>query len=153
MQEPKPPKKKRFKLSPEDSMVIFVSGLVIMASIFIWLNFPIIVSIPAIAVLLFSLYYQIMFWIKQLNTAMLGMQIDDKMLNESGYQYLKRGYDLKISVTYKNPEDPNSDLKYKFNSSIPKWRKKYIKLIVIIQIVLFPAWRFREYEGEDEIME
>lgn len=153
MQESKPPRKKRFNLSQEDLMVIFVGGLVIMASIFIWMNFPMIVSIPASAVLLFSLYYQIMFWLKQLNTAMLQMKIDDKMLNESGYQYLKRGYDLKISVTYKNPEDPNSDLKYTFNSSIPKWRKKYIKLIVVIQIILFPAWRFREYDGEENIME
>lgn len=153
MQEPTTNEGSKFNSIQEDLMVIFVSGIVIMAIIFIWITFPIIVSIPASVILLFSLYYQIMFWIKQLNTASLGMHIDDKMLNESGYQYLKRGHDLKISVTYKNPEDPNSDLKYKFNSNIPKWKKKYIKLIVIIQIILFPAWRFREYEGEDDIME
>ncbi len=154
MQEPiQPPKKKRFNLSQEDMMVIFVSGIIIMAVGFTLLNFPLIYAIPINAVLLFSLYYQIMFWINQINSISLQMRIEDKYLNEFGYQVLKHGHTLKVSTIQKNPDDPNSDLKYKFDSNMPKWTKKYLRCITIIHLILFPAWRFREYEGEDKMME
>jgi len=153
MQEPiKPPKKKRFNLSQEDMMVIFVGGIIVMAVGYTLLNFPLIIAIPITSVLLFSMYYQIMFWINQISTMSLQMLIEDKFVNEFGYQILKRGYTLKVRTIQKNPDDPNSDIKYKFDSNIPKWKKKYLKVITIIQLILFPAWRFREYEGEDEMM-
>lgn len=153
MQEPTSNKGSRFRLSQEDSMVLFVCVLIIFAIIFSWINFPMIASIPIIAVLLFSMYYQLMFWKNQISTMSIGMQIEDKMLNEYGYQTLKRGYTLKANIVMKNPEDPNSDTSYKFDTNMSKFKRKYVKTITVINVILFPAWRFREYEGEDDIME
>lgn len=153
MQEPTSNKRSRFRLSQEDSMVLFVCGMIILAVVFLWINFPLIVSIPSIAILLFSMYYQIMVWVKQTSIVALGMQIEDRMINEFGYQVLKRGCTLKISIIYKNPEDPNSDTKYKFDTNMPKWKKKYVKTITVIMVILFPAWNYREYDGEDDMME
>ncbi|MCK4545399.1 hypothetical protein KAU43_07660 [candidate division WOR-3 bacterium] len=134
-------------------MVLFVCGIIIMGVVFSLLKFPLIMSIPITTVLLFSMYYQIMVWVKQTNMMALGMQIEDRMLNEFGYQTLKRGYTLKASIVSIDPKDPNSDTKYKFETNMPKWKKKYVKTITVIIIILSPAWCFREYEGEDDILE
>lgn len=82
--------------------------------------------------------------------AMVGMEIEDKMINEFAYQTMKRGHTVRI-FNVRDSDDADSDSHYKITTDMPKWKKKYVKTITIIFVILFPAWRYREFEGEDNI--
>lgn len=151
MQEPME-KNSRFQLDVHDALVIFVCGLLIFGICFVWYwNFPLWFSIPLTLILLFSMYYQIMFWIKQLSMGMIVMDIEDRFVNEYTYQIMKRGYKVRIKSIIDDPTRQDSDQHYKFISDMPKWKKSYVVPITMLFVVIFPAWRLREFEGQDDI--
>ena len=83
MQEPINTKQKKFNITQDDIWVIFVCGLILFGLAFVWYwGFPIWFSIPLTAILLFSMYYQVMVWIKQTSMATLPMEIEERKLNE-----------------------------------------------------------------------
>lgn len=153
MQEPSNIKQKRFDIGQDDLLVIFVCGVIIFALIFIWYwnTFPLWFKLPLTLILLFSMYYQIMVWIKQTSVAMMGMEIEDRMINEFAYQTKKRGHTIQVRTIWKDPEDRSSDSHTKFETNMPKWKKTYVRFISILNVILCPAWRYREFEGEDDI--
>ena len=151
MQEPNKNKKKRFNLTQDDGLVIFVCGLIIFGIIFVWYwNFPLWFSISLTIILLFSMYYQLMVWIRQTSIAMIGMEIEDRMINEFAYQTMKRGHTIKV-YTIKESEDINAESHYVIKTNMSKLKKKYVKTISLIFVILSPAWNYREFEGEDDI--
>lgn len=145
--------KKNLQLNPDDYMVIIVSMLIIFGILTLWIRFEIdnIIRIPLTIILIFSLYYQVMVWLKQTNFMMVGMEVEDRYLNELAYHSLKAGYQFKIETTVVDPDDPISDETYKIIHDIPPVRKSWIKLISLFFVILFPAWRYRDYEGIDDI--
>lgn len=148
MQEPNNIKQKRFNISQDDLLVIFICGLIIFGIAFVWYkNFPLWFNIPLTTVLLFSMYYQIMVWINQTSVSMIPMHIEDRMINESAYQTSKRGYIFKVQTVRGSEGEEH----YKIETNMPKWKKKYVKLISIFFVILCPAWNYRLFDTEDEI--
>lgn len=148
MQEPSNIKQKRFNITQDDLFVLLVCGLIIFGITFVWYkNFPLWLNIPLTTILLFSMYYQIMVWIKQTSVAMIPMHIEDRMINESAYQTAKRGYIFKVQTVRGSAGEEH----YKIETNMPKLKKKYVKFISIIFVILCPAWRYREFENEDDI--
>ena len=74
------------------------------------------------------------------------MNLQDRIYNEMVYQIIKRGYMIKkVEVKEGYLEDD-----YKIVSNVPKGKKLFIKLIVIVNVIITPAWRFRhDYYLED----
>ena len=150
MQEPTTIKEKRFNITQDDMLMIFICGLIIFGLAFAWIkNFPLWFNIPLTIILLFSMYYQIMVWIKQTSLVMMGMEIEDRMINEFAYQTKKRGYWIEIR-NIKNPDDP-TDSHTKIETNMPKWKITYVRIISTFFIILSPAWNYRKFEGEDDI--
>ena len=151
MQEPTE-NKGRFQLDINDAMVIFVCGLLIFGICFVWIQgFPLWFAIPLTAILVFSMYYQIMFWIKQLSMAMIMMDIEDRFVNEYTYQIMKRGYKVRVETVVADPTKMDSEQHYKYVYDMPKWKKHYVLPITLLNVILFPAWRIREFEGQDDV--
>ena len=142
----------RFQLDVHDVLVILVCGLLVLGLYYVWhWNFPPIVAIPLTAIILFSMYYQIMFWVKQLSLAMIMMDIEDRIVNEYTYQIMRRGYSVKVESVVKDETRQDSEQHYKYVYDMPKWKKSYVLPITIMNVILFPAWRIREFEGQDDV--
>lgn len=127
--------------------------LIIMISVFIigiiWLyNFPITVKIFSLGLIIMSLYYQLMAYKHGIGNAnMIGMKVQERMINEVGYQATKRGY--KILFKY---EVVDNDEKVKIRETdMPRHKRKIVKWISILHVLVKPAWGYREFEGEDDI--
>ena len=130
------------KFSNDDMMLVIVSVLMIGGIIYIWMNIASFWFNLGFTILLsFSLYYQVMVWLRQTNFMMVATEIEDRYLNELSYQVIKRGYTFKVNS------------KRQIRTNVPRWKKPYIKLVTLFFVVLFPAWNYREFDEEDDIWE
>lgn len=77
------------------------------------------------------------------------MKLHDRLYNEMIYQIVRRGYIVKVKPIGNYDEDE----KYKLESDVPKYKKRYIKVIAMCHVVLTPAWRFRVFEEEEDAWE
>jgi hypothetical protein len=101
------------------------------------------------------------------------MNIEDRIMNEIAYQVTKRGYYIKFEIKekkkatdYKKPSikwlkgtivekfgDVEDDVYLSVvKCNMPKWKRKWVKFISFVHVVLRPAWAYREFESEDDIM-
>ena len=148
----KDPEEPKFKIDSSDTLMFFVLGLLICGICFVWYNqFPFYLALIITIVILFSMYYQIMFWVKQLSLVMLFMNIQDRIINEYTYQIMKRDYFIRVKTIIEDPTRMDSNEKIKFETNMPKWKKYYVLPITILMVILFPAWRIREFEGQDDV--
>lgn len=135
----------KWQLAQDDIWVIFVCGLILFGIIFVWYwQYPLWFAIPLTAILLLSMYYQVMVWIKQTSMAMIGMEIEDRMMNEMEYQTKKRGYTFEMESYRKDSNDMNSDYINEIHTNIPKGKKAWIKFISLIIVIITPAWNYRD---------
>ncbi|MHA1807001.1 MAG: hypothetical protein ACTSX2_05455 [Candidatus Thorarchaeota archaeon] len=130
------------KFSNDDMMLMIVSVLMIGGIIYVWMNIASFwFALGFTILILFSLYYQVMVWLRQTNFMMVTTEIEDRYLNELSYQVIKRGYTFKVNS------------KRQIRTNVPRWKKPYIKLVTLFFVVLFPAWNYRDFDEEDEIWE
>lgn len=157
------------------TMLIVALILGALAGVWLVFSFPLWVNIIISMLLLFSLYYQVMTYRMGLSNMTMVMNIEDRILNEISYQVTKRGYYIKFQLKDKvNPSDfkkPSAKWikaslikKFRENAAsddvyisvvkcnMPRWKRKIIKLISFINVVLRPAWAYREFDEEDNIM-
>jgi hypothetical protein len=101
------------------------------------------------------------------------MSIEDRIMNEIAYQVTKRGYYIKFEIKekenitdYKKPSakwlkhsmlERFTDVEDNVYLSVvkcnmPSSKRKLVKLISFINVILRPAWAYREFEEEDDIM-
>jgi len=131
-------------------LMVFVSCLMIMGLYIIWTNpIELWIQIPVTFVLILSLYYQIMMFRLGLTTPTLIMNLTDRLWNETVYQTEKRGYEI---LFHQEEDDEGYDKLVIKKSNIPRYKKPYIKVLILLNMVLTPAWRFRDgYEWDDRI--
>ena len=138
------------RFNTENIMMGFVVCCIIYAISLVWYwKLPLYFNLVITIILGFSLYYQLMVWYRQTNFMMVGAEIEDRFINEYAYQVIKRGYSLRV-IPNDSP-DPKSDSTYKLKTDIPKNTKRYVKMVTLINVILCPAWNYREFEGEDDI--
>jgi hypothetical protein len=158
-----------------DNLTMLVCGFVILALLYIWLftSLNIIIKITITSLLMFSMYYQVMTSRQGLSHMTIVMNIEDRIMNEVAYQVIKRGYYIRFEIKEKESaadlRKPSAKwLRYsimeKFGDvednvylavvkcNMPKWKRKYVKFISFINVVLRPAWAYREFDEEDDIM-
>lgn len=106
--------------------------------------------IVVLLVLGWTLYYQVMCWRYKLSIPVLVMKLEDKIMNETIYQLTKRGYSIKF---YYKRKDNDYTIAVK-HTNVPKWKKPFLKLLILFQVLKAPAWWYREIDGdiEDECM-
>ncbi len=153
MQEPTETKQK-IHIQSADILFSFLCIFMVISIITVWYKgLPLLFTIPFTIVILFSLYYQIMAWANQIDFISIAMLVEDRMVNEFSYQTKKRGYNIRISTVKDNPDRMDSDTHYKMVTDMPKLKKGYVKIISILNVILCPAWHYREFEGEDDLWE
>lgn len=158
-----------------DAITLFVCGLVIIALFSLWLFISINIWIKIIItmVLSFSLYYQVMTSRQGLSHMTIVMNIEDRIMNEIAYQVTKRGYYIKFEIKDKevNSNVKKPSIKWLKNSiveqfadvednvylsvakcNMPLSKRKLVKFISFINVILRPAWAYREFDEEDGIM-
>ena len=134
------------------SLTGFVCGLLSFGLFYIWYShFPLWFSLILTFVLSLSMYYQVMFWIKQLSLALIMMNIEDRIVNEYTYQIIKMGYKVTVETVIDDETRQDSDQHYRFIYDMPKWKRIYLLPITLLNVMLFPAWRIREFDGMDDV--
>lgn len=133
-------------------MNIMIVGIcVLVLSIFLFNDFPIFIKVFSLFLVGISLYYQLMAYKNGIGSGgMIGMKVQERMINEMGYQASKRGY--KIFFKYEIVKNEEK-VKVKETTIPTKAKKKYIKWISIAHVLIKPAWGYREFDEEDEIDE
>lgn len=104
------------------------------------------------AVLVWSFYYQYMTWKYQLTKLTIPMRLEDRIINEIGYHVYKKGYHITFYRKPKGDNEFNYSLAVK-ETNIPKNKLKIIKYLSIIIIIITPAWGFREYDEDMDVMD
>jgi hypothetical protein len=158
-----------------DAMTLFICTLVILSLICLWLliNINIIFKLIITVVLLFSLYYQVMTSRQGLSHMTIVMNIEDRIMNEIAYQVTKRGYYIKFeikekktSADFKKPSvkwikyslsEKFIDVEDNFYLSVvkcnmPTSKRKWVKFISFLNVIARPAWAYREFKEEEDIM-
>ena len=127
------------------TLAVFIIGL-FFAFPFAWW-----IRLGAIGLVAVSLYYQLMAYHYGVGSAdMIGMKIQERMINEMGYQASKRGYKILFKYVFEGNEEKVKVLETDIPST---FRRKVIKWISVFHVVLKPAWGYREYDEEDDIDE
>lgn len=98
----------------------------------------------------YLVYFSIMILKNKIAPAMIPTMVEDRMMNEVGYQVTKRGYDIKFY--YEEKEDGDYTVKVR-RTTVPKNKKKYLKYIALFHVILKPAWGFRKFDKEDDLLE
>ena len=140
------------ELDQGDVFFIFVLCLIVFGMAFVWyLPLPMVLQAIFTITLGVSMYYQFMVWYRQSTIPMLEHDIEDRIINELAYQTIKRGYTFTVNREPLDPDDFDSDYKLKIDTNLPKGKKKVVKFISLLNIMLNPAWKYREFDEEDDI--
>jgi len=133
-------------------MMLFVIGLLIGGIYLIWtISMPLYIRIIISGIIVLSLYYQIMIFRLQLSTPTLIMNLTDRLWNETVYQTEKRGYEIRFRQEEGNDGFDKMVIKY---STVPKHKKPFIKVLILLNTILTPAWNFRDgYEWDERMLE
>jgi hypothetical protein len=61
------------------------------------------------------------------------------------------GYKVTVETVIDDETRQDSDQHYRFIYDMPKWKRIYLLPITLLNVMLFPAWRIREFDGMDDV--
>ena len=144
-------REKEFMKEAMKMNIMIVGICIFILSIFLLYNFPLFIKVGSIALVTVSLYYQLRAYKEGIGSGgMIGMKVQERLINEMGYQATKRGYTIFFEYVIKDKEEK---IKVKETTIPTKTKKKMIKWLSIAHVILKPAWGYREFDEEDEIDE
>lgn len=144
-------REKEFMKEAMKMNIMIVGICIFILSIFLLYDFPLFIKVGSVALVVVSLYYQLKAYKEGIGSGgMIGMKVQERMINEMGYQASKRGYKILFEYVIVNNDEK---VKVKETNIPTKFKKKMIKWISIAHVILKPAWGYREFDEEDEIDE
>lgn len=139
--------KQLMKDSMKMNILIFMIVFMVVGVFWIY-PFHIYVRLGVTVMMLVSLYYQLMSYKHGIyNSNMIGMKVQERMINEMGYQVTKRGHKILFEYVKDGYEEK---VKVK-ETDLSIGKRKLLKWYSFIHVLLKPAWGYREYDEEDEI--
>ncbi len=140
------------KFDEGDYLFIFVMCLMGFGLLFQWTIevIPLWVKLVISSLLILSMYYQFMVWHRQASMGMLGADIEETIVMEMAYHFNRLGDTVHVERISLNEDGSDYKIKWHHNG-ISRWRYYRVRLIAIIGVILNPAWKYREFEGDEDL--